>query len=66
MKHHILRPKDLVQQLRLSRSTLRRMEIAGTLPPRIKLGAHCVGWHSTDVEAWLDSLPLAQQVGDQQ
>jgi len=41
------------------------MEIAGTLPPRVKLGAYCVGWHSTDVDEWLNSLPRAHQAGDQ-
>ena len=65
MSNHIVRPKDLVQKTGLSRSTLRRMELAGTLPPRVKLGEYCVGWHSSDVDAWLNSLPLAQQVGDQ-
>ena len=65
MTHHIVRPKDLVEKTGLSRSTLRRMELAGTLPPRVKLGEYCVGWHSSDVDAWLNSLPLAQQVGDQ-
>jgi prophage regulatory protein len=64
MSNHIVRPKDLVKKTGLSRSTLRRMEIAGTLPPRVKLGTYCVGWHSTDVDAWLNSLPRAQQVGD--
>ena len=65
MSNYIVRPKDLVQQTGLSRSTLRRMEIAGTLPPRVKLGAYCVGWHSTDVDEWLNSLPRAHQAGDQ-
>ena len=65
MSHHIVRPKDLVQQTGLSRSTLRRMELAGILPPRVKLGNHCVGWHSTDVDAWLKSLPRAQRAEGQ-
>jgi len=65
MSNYIVRPKDLVQQTGLSRSTLRRMELAGTLPPRVKLGGYCVGWHSTDVDAWLNSLPRAHQVEGQ-
>jgi len=65
MSHHIVRPKDLVEKTGLSRSTLRRMELAGILPPRVKLGKHCVGWHSTDVEKWLNSLPRAKRAEDQ-
>jgi len=65
MFHHILRPKDLIQKTGLSRSTLRRMELSGMLPPRVKLGKHCVGWHSTDVEDWLNSLPRAQRAEGQ-
>ena len=65
MTHHIVRPKDLVEKTGLSRSTLRRMELAGILPPRVKLGEYCVGWHSTDVDAWLKSLPNAVQTEGQ-
>ena len=47
----------------LSRSTIRRKEIAGTFPLRIQLSDNAVGWLSDEVRKWLDDRhrgPLAQ------
>ena len=51
----ILRVKDILEKLRISRSTLHRMRRSGTFPAPIKLGCRCVGWHKSEVEAWIES-----------
>jgi prophage regulatory protein len=56
MNNLIIRPKQLAQQIGVSTVTLWRMEKAGELPPRIKLGSRAVGWRTSDITAWLEQL----------
>jgi len=49
----VVRRKQLLELIGLSCATQWRMEKAGLFPARIKLGEGSVGWHLTEVEAWL-------------
>jgi prophage regulatory protein len=49
----VVRRKQLLELIGLSCATQWRMEKAGQFPARIKLGKGSVGWHLTEVEAWL-------------
>ena len=51
----LLTVADLCLLLNVSRSTVNRMERAGTLPGRIEIGG-AVRYHRETVEAWLKSL----------
>jgi prophage regulatory protein len=53
---YIIRPNDLSKRLNVSTVTLWRMEKAGELPPRVKLGSRAVGWRTSDITTWLDQL----------
>ena len=47
-------PKQLAASLRVSRSTLHRMRIAGELPPVIPTSRRIVRWLESDVALWLE------------
>lgn len=49
----VVRRKQLLELIGLSCATQWRMEKAGLFPARIKLGEGSVGWHLTEIEAWL-------------
>ena len=54
----IIREKKILQMLDVSRSTLKRLEVAGLFPKRIKVGLKAVGWLEADVVNWLESKIL--------
>ena len=57
MQRQILRLKDVVELVGLSKTTIWRRMRAGEFPPAIRLGGpstRAVGWKMTDVEAWLE------------
>lgn len=56
MQRQVLRPKEVIKEYGLSRTTIWRKEREGTFPKRLKLGARAVGWLRSDLEAWLESL----------
>lgn len=48
--------KPVVREITaLSDSTVRRLELAGLFPKRIKLSKSAVGWIEGDVLAWVES-----------
>lgn len=51
----ILRPKDVVQRLNVSRSTFSDWRAKGAFPPPIRLGAKAIGWQESAIQSWLDS-----------
>ncbi|MGJ3701724.1 helix-turn-helix transcriptional regulator [Variovorax sp. AFSI2.2] len=55
-QHTILRFKDLVTQLRLSRSTIYRLIASPSsgFPNSIELSAHSVGFLKSEVDAWIE------------
>ncbi len=59
MANQVLRPKQVIEEYGLSRTTLWRLEKSGGFPRRVKLGARAVGWLRTDLEDWLRGLKEA-------
>lgn len=57
MTQCILRSADVSKLIRLSRSTIWRLERAGQFPQRRQISPGAVGWVASEVYAWLDSRP---------
>lgn len=55
----IYRLPEVVAICGISRSTIYEMIHRDEFPPQVKLGARAVGWHRSDIEAWLASRPAA-------
>ena len=55
----ILRLKQLVQLVGLSRSTVYRLIANGLFPRPLKIGMSAVGWDTGDIELWLAERRLA-------
>ncbi len=51
----IIRPRSLPAETGVSISTIRRLELAGNFPKRIKLSAGAVGYLKSEVQDWLDN-----------
>jgi prophage regulatory protein len=49
----ILRARELADRIGLSLATLGRLRRRGDLPEPIRLSPGCVGWRTSDIEAWL-------------
>lgn len=52
----VLRLPDVIQRTGLSRSTIYARIKSGHLTPPLKLGARAVGWLSSDIDEFIDSL----------
>lgn len=51
----VLRLKDVIQIVGLSRSSIYALKASGDFPDSFMLGARAVGWLSDDIESWLES-----------
>ncbi len=51
----IIRAKEVAKITGLSRTTIWRMEKAGTFPARVSLGGNSVGWKHSEIQEWLRS-----------
>ena len=60
----VIRMKDVVKIVGLSRSTLWRLQKEGEFIDGVRLSANSVGYFASDVEAWLASRPMVQQGGN--
>ena len=49
----LIRRKQLLGLIGVSRTTQWRLERAGKFPARVKLGTGSVGWHLAEVEEWV-------------
>lgn len=49
----IVRPKELIEILKISRSTLDRWVKSKNFPNKINLGKNSIGWLWSDVDKWL-------------
>lgn len=57
MEQAILREKDVIKFVGLSRTSIWRRERAGLFPARVRLGGgRAIGWLRSDLETWLQSL----------
>jgi len=52
----ILRLPDVKTLTGLSRSTIYNRVGEGTMPAPVSLGARAIGWKSSSIESWLQSL----------
>lgn len=55
----ILRLKEVIQAIGLSRSSIYRMMEQGTFPRPFKLGTAAIGWDLAEIEFWLTERKLA-------
>lgn len=62
MAEQILRCTDVIGRTGLSRSTIYEKMQRGDFPKPRKLGLRAVGWRESDIELWLERLPI--QGGD--
>ena len=51
----VLRLKDVIQIVGLSRSSIYALKASGDFPDSFMLGARAVGWSSDDIESWLNA-----------
>ncbi len=58
---HILRRPDVAVATGLRKAQIDRLEARGEFPKRRRLSARAVGWKSNEVQAWIDSRPLADE-----
>jgi prophage regulatory protein len=55
IKERILRLADVKIRTGLSRSTIYLNISNGTFPKHISLGARCVGWLESEIDAWIQA-----------
>ncbi|WP_265281299.1 helix-turn-helix transcriptional regulator [Verminephrobacter aporrectodeae] len=49
----------MLQVLEISETTLRRWMREEDFPPARRLGGRAIGWMAPEVQAWLDTRPMA-------
>jgi prophage regulatory protein len=49
--------------IRVSKSTLLRLEARGQFPKRVRIGDHSVAWLQVEVDAYIASLASARESG---
>ncbi len=57
-KERILRLTDVKARIGLSRSTIYAHVKEGLFPRHISLGARCVGWVESEIDAWIQARIL--------
>lgn len=62
VQDRVLRLPAVMAITGLSRTTLYRMVGEGRFPQQIPLGTRCVGWLTSDVNAWLQSKAEGRKV----
>ena len=50
----VLRRRDLLMKVGLSKSQIDRLEAAGKFPRRLQLGPRAIAWVEAEVELWLE------------
>lgn len=56
----LIRRKQMLELIGLSRTTQWRLEKAGRFPTRVRIGAGSVGWHLAEVEEWVKGRERVQ------
>jgi len=52
---NIIRTRELVKKIGLSRTTIWRLEKLGLLPQRIRLSDKAVGYDLAEIDEWLEA-----------
>jgi len=58
----IIRPRELAERIGLSLATIWRLRRRGDLPEPIRLSPGCVGWRTSDIDAWLANRAESRHV----
>lgn len=53
-QQRIIRKPEVLAKVGVSDATVRRLELAGRFPKRLRLGPNSVGWLSTEVDEWIE------------
>lgn len=54
----LLKIRDVMDRTSLGSSTIYRRIAAGTFPKPRQLGPACVRWMESDIESWMEDLPI--------
>lgn len=54
----LLKLREVMQRTSLGSSTIYRRLEAGTFPKPRQLGPACVRWMESDIDRWLEELPI--------
>ena len=57
----MMRISEVIDVLGVSRSTLYRMVAGGGFPRPVRVGQRATRWRQSDIQQWMDSLPLATE-----
>ena len=57
----LLRLREVVSIVGVSRATLYEMIRRGEFPAPVRIGARAVGWRQSEVQRWLASRPTATE-----
>lgn len=64
LKNEIIRPKQLAEQLNISKSTLWRWREAPDFPQAISLGTRSIGFLVKDIDNWLIARQKLTEKGE--
>ena len=59
MSTQILRMRDVIKRIGLSRSTIYKLMENNDFPKPMKLGSQAIGWRDADIEEWIQKRPQA-------
>ncbi len=59
MTTRVLRMREVMQRIGLSRSTIYKLMENDDFPKPMKLGSQAIGWRDGDIENWIASRPHA-------
>jgi prophage regulatory protein len=51
----LVRSSELAAIVPYSMNHIRRLELAGAFPKRVRIGANRVGWVLAEIQAWIDA-----------
>ena len=57
----MLRIADVLEVVGIGRSTLYKMVADGRFPRPVRVGLRASRWRQSDIQQWMDSLPLATE-----
>ena len=66
MELRLLRPREVVNLVGISRTTVYEYEHAGRFPRRVVLGPRAVAWRSNEIREWIELGPDAWQAREAQ
>ncbi|MXW18356.1 MAG: AlpA family transcriptional regulator [Gemmatimonadetes bacterium] len=64
MGTRVLRAREVVSEIGVSKATLYRWVRSGGFPKPIKLGPGAVGWRREELDEWVDSRPRRGTEGE--